>query len=86
MIERYTKMFALAQNLAEIDKTTFLPGMANTSDSMSVRVKSPSFEFEDFWGTRDIFLALLDICDKIEFIADENSDDIIMTMTVKEEH
>lgn len=85
MIERYTKMFALAQNLADIDKATFLPGTVNDSGAMSVRVKSPCFEFEDFWGTRDIFLALLDVCNKIEFAADENSDDIIMTMTVKEE-
>lgn len=86
MIERYTKMFALAQNLADIDKTTFLPGTVSDSGSMSVRVKSPCFEVEDFWGTRDIFLALLDVCDKIEFAADENSDDIIMTTTVKEEY
>lgn len=81
---RFTKVFAAAQKLAEIEFETFLPGVVNDTGIMSVRIVSPIFEYEDPTGSRKIFLEMLENCDEVEFTAGKD-DNIVMTVSVKEE-
>lgn len=83
MIERYTDLFRISKALADLTEDRFLPGIVGDEGEMCTCIKSPVFEYEDFSGSRNVFLELLNSCDKLEFV-ETNDEMLTMVATVKE--
>ena len=84
MNERYHNLFNAAKELAWMHEESFLPGIVGDTGELNVCIKSPVFEYEDFLGGREVFLRLLDNCDKLDFILCDN-EMITMVASVEED-
>lgn len=83
MIERYSKIFTSAKKLSEMYEEKFFPRIVVDLSQIDLCVKSPVFEYEDFIGGREVFLDILENCDRLDFFA-SNDGILTMTITVKE--
>lgn len=83
MREKYGKLFSKASELASMHDERFFPGLVDNTGKMNVCIKSPVFEYEDFVGGREVFLEMLELCDKLEITADDNGM-LTMVATVNE--